>query len=297
MSKSIAETHNENLGLIYGFLGVLAFSGTLPATRIAVTSFDPNFVGLGRGVLAGILAIAILSITRQPIPHRKYWGSLGIIAAGVIVGFPIFSAWAMDQLPASHGAIVIGILPLATTVAGALLVGEKPSWGFWFASICGSATIVIFAVIEGDERLHFADLALMGAVISAALGYAEGGKLSRILGGWRVICWALVFATPILMIPVTWMVLQNGVSASLYAWLGFAYVGVVSMLLAFFVWYHGLAIGGIARIGQLQLLQPFITIFISALLLGEKITATTIITAVIVVLFVAVGRKQSITRV
>ena len=295
MSKSIAETHNENLGLIYGFIGVLGFSGTLPATRIAVTSFDPNFVGLGRGLVAGILAIAILTITRQPIPHRKYWGSLGIIAAGVIVGFPIFSAWAMRQLPASHGAIIIGVLPLATAIAGALRAGEKPSWGFWIASICGSATIVIFAVIEGNGRLHFADLALIGAVISAALGYAEGGKLSRILGGWQVICWALVFAAPVLIIPVSWIVILYGVSASHTAWLGFAYVGVVSMLLAFFVWYHGLAIGGIARVGQLQLLQPFITIFVSALLLGEEITITTIMTAVIVVLFVAIGRKQSIT--
>ena len=295
MSKSIAETHNENLGLMYGVLGVLGFSGTLPATRIAVTSLDPNFVGLGRGVFAGILAIAILSITRQPIPHKKYWGSLGIITAGVIVGFPIFSAWAMRQLPASHGAIIIGVLPLATAIAGALRAGEKPSWGFWIASICGSATIVTFAVIEGNGRLQFADLALMGAVISAALGYAEGGKLSRVLGGWQVICWALVFAAPILIIPVGWIILQNGVSASYTAWLGFAYVGVVSMLLAFFAWYHGLAIGGIARVGQLQLLQPFITIFISALLLGEEITTITIVTAVIVVLFVAVGRKQSIT--
>ena len=136
---------------------------------------------------------------------------------------------------------------------------------------------------------------MIGAVISAALGYAEGGKLSRILGGWQVICWALVFAAPVLIIPVSWIVILYGVSASHTAWLGFAYVGVVSMLLAFFVWYHGLAIGGIARVGQLQLLQPFITIFVSALLLGEEITITTIMTAVIVVLFVAIGRKQSIT--
>ena len=294
MSKSITETHNENLGLIYGLIGVLGFSGTLPATRIAVTSLDPNFVGLGRGVLAGIIAVLILQLTRQPIPHRRYWGNLGIIAVGVILGFPILSAWAMRQLPASHGAIIIGVLPLATAIAGALRAGEKPSWGFWIASICGSTTIVTFAVFEGNGRLQFADLALMGAVISAALGYAEGGKLSRVLGGWQVICWALVFAAPILIIPVGWIILQNGVSASYTAWLGFAYVGVVSMLLSFFAWYHGLAIGGIARVGQLQLLQPFMTILFSAVLLGEKITATNIATAIIVVLLVAIGRKQSI---
>lgn len=295
MKKSITP-HSETVGLLYGLLGVIAFSGTLPATRIAVTNLDPTFVGLGRALVAALLAAVLLRITKQPIPPRKYWRSLAIVAAGVIVGFPLLSAWAMHKLPASHGAIVIGILPLGTAIAGALRAGERPSSGFWVASILGSAAVVSFAVITGNGTIQFADIALVGAVISAALGYAEGGKLARKLGGWQVICWSLVLAAPILTVPIAFVVLQHGVSASPYAWLGFGYVSVVSMFLGFFAWYHGLAIGGIVRVGQVQLLQPFLTIFFSALLLGEKINLVTMTTAVIVVLSVAIGRKQSIKQ-
>jgi drug/metabolite transporter (DMT)-like permease len=295
MKKSITP-HSETVGLLYGLLGVIAFSGTLPATRIAVTNLDPTFVGLGRALVAAILAAVLLRITKQPIPPRKYWRSLAIVAAGVIVGFPLLSAWAMHELPASHGAIVTGILPLGTAIAGALRAGERPSFSFWVASILGSAAVVSFAVITGNGTIQFADSALVGAVISAALGYAEGGKLARTLGGWQVICWSLVLAAPILTVPIAFVVLQHGVSASPYAWLGFGYVSVVSMFLGFFAWYHGLAIGGIVRVGQVQLLQPFLTIFFSTLLLGEKINLVTMTTAVIVVLSVAIGRQQSIKR-
>jgi drug/metabolite transporter (DMT)-like permease len=288
--------HNETVGLLYGLLGVIAFSGTLPATRIAVTNLDPTFVGLGRALVAALLAAVLLRIKEQPIPPRQYWRSLAIVAAGVIVGFPLLSAWAMHQLPASHGAIVIGILPLGTAIAGALRAGERPSLGFWITSLFGSAAVVIFAVITGNGTIQFADTALIGAVIAAALGYAEGGKLARKLGGWQVICWSLVFAAPILTVPIAFVILQHHISASPYAWLGFGYVSVISMFFGFFAWYHGLAIGGIVRVGQVQLLQPFLTIFFSALLLGEKINFVTMIAAVIVVLSVAIASKQSIKR-
>ena len=267
MSKSIDEiknkTNNETIGLIYGFLGVLGFSGTLPATRLAVTNLDPTVVGLGRAIVAGTFAMVLLRLTRQPIPHRQYWGSLVIIVGGVIIGFPLLSAWAMQQLPASHGAIVTGILPLATAIVAALRMGEKPSLGFWIASLFGSITIVVFALIEGNGSIHFADIVLVVAVIAAAFGYAEGGKLAKILGGWQVICWALVFSVPLLIIPVALVVLQTGISASPSAWLGLGYVSVISMLLSFFAWYRGLAIGGIARVSQVQLVQPFLSILFS----------------------------------
>jgi drug/metabolite transporter (DMT)-like permease len=296
MNKSIVRRHSETVGLLYGFLGVLAFSGTLPATRIAVTNLDPTFVGLGRALVAAALAFVLLGITKQPIPPRKYWRSFVIVAAGVIIGFPLLSAWAMSKLPASHGAIVTGLVPLATAIAATLRAGEQPSSGFWMASFVGSTTVIVFAVIESHGTLEFADTALIGAVIAAGLGYAEGGKLARKLGGWQVICWALVLAAPILTIPITFVVLQHGISASPHAWLGFAYLSVVSMFLGFFAWYHGLAIGGIARVGQVQLLQPFLTILFSALLLGEKTTLITMTAAAIVVLSVAVGRKQQIKQ-
>ncbi|NJM19663.1 MAG: DMT family transporter [Richelia sp. SM1_7_0] len=294
MGKNITKINHETIGLIYGFLGVLGFSGTLPATRIAVTNFDPIVVGLGRAVIAAAFAIVLLRLTRQPIPHRQYWKSLGIIVGGVIIGFPLLSAWAMQQLPASHGAIVTGILPLATAIVAALRMGEKPSLGFWIASFLGSMTIVTFALIEGNGTIQFADIFLIVAVIAAAFGYAEGGELAKTLGGWQVICWALVLSAPILIIPVTVVVLQKGISASPYAWLGFGYVSIISMFLGFFAWYRGLAIGGIARVSQIQLLQPFLSILLSALFLGEKITYLMICTALIVVISVAIGRKQPI---
>ncbi|NJO59640.1 MAG: DMT family transporter [Richelia sp. RM2_1_2] len=294
MGKNITKINHETIGLIYGFLGVLGFSGTLPATRIAVTNFDPIVVGLGRAVIAAAFAIVLLRLTRQPIPHRQYWKSLGIIVGGVIIGFPLLSAWAMQELPASHGAIVTGILPLATAIVAALRMGEKPSLGFWIASFLGSMTIVTFALIEGNGTIQFADIFLIVAVIAAAFGYAEGGELAKTLGGWQVICWALVLSAPILIIPVALIILEKGISASPYAWLGFGYVSIISMFLGFFAWYRGLAIGGIARVSQIQLLQPFLSILLSAIFLREKITYLMICTALMVVISVAIGRKQPI---
>ncbi|MEM7713889.1 MAG: DMT family transporter [Cyanobacteria bacterium P01_A01_bin.68] len=294
MGKSTVKTNNETLGLVYGFIGVLCFSGTLPATRIAVTNLDPTFVGLGRALVAAAFAAVLLRFTRQPIPHHQHWGNLGIIVGGVIVGFPLLSAWAMQQLPASHGAIVTGILPLATAIVASFRTGEKPSIGFWMASFVGSMTIVTFALIEGNGSVKFADFILIVAVIAAAFGYAEGGNLAKTLGAWQVICWALVFSVPILIIPVALVVLKNGITASPYAWLGFGYVSIISMFLGFFAWYRGLAMGGIARVSQVQLLQPFLSILFSAFFLREKITLLMMCTAIIVVISVAIGRKQPI---
>ncbi|MEO1374346.1 MAG: DMT family transporter [Cyanobacteria bacterium J06635_10] len=296
MDKSTVKTNSETLGLVYGFIGVLCFSGTLPATRIAVTNLDPTFVGLGRAIVAAAFATVLLRFTRQPIPHRRHWKSLGIVVGGVIIGFPLLSTWAMQQLPASHGAIVTGILPLFTAILATLNGQEKPSIGFWMASVIGSMTIVTFALIEGNGSIKFADMVLIMAVITVAFGYAEGGKLAKTLGGWQVICWALVFSVPILIIPVALVVLKNGIAASPYAWLGFSYVSIISMFLGFFAWYRGLAMGGIARVSQVQLLQPFLSILFSAFFLREQITLLMMFTALIVVMSVAIGRRQPIKR-
>lgn len=204
----------DTLGLGYGFLGVLGFSLTLPATRAAVTDLDPNMVGLGRAVVAAFLAMTVLWTTHQPVPARRHWRSLAIVAAGVVVGFPLLSAWAMQQLPAAHGAVVLGLMPLATAVAGTLRAGERPSLSFWVASIAGSATVIIFAIVSGAGQMQSADVALLGAGIAAAIGYAEGGRLAQIMGGWQVISWALVLAAPFLAFPVAIAVLQHGLTAS-----------------------------------------------------------------------------------
>lgn len=293
---SLSRLQPETIGLAYGFLGVLMFSLTLPATRVAVAGLDPIVVGLGRAIVAAGLAAGLLKVTGQPRPASRHWVSLLVIAAGVVVGFPLLSAWAMRSLPASHGAIILGILPLATAVAGVLRTGDRPSPIFWVWSSLGSAVVVLFAVLTGGGHIQIGDFALLGAVVSAAIGYAEGGRLSRELGGWQTICWALVLSAPFLTVPVALTIAQAGLHASWQSWLGFGYVSLFSMFLGFFAWNHGLAIGGVARVSQVQLLQPFLTLFASALLLHEQMTWFTVGTAFVVVALVALGRKAPIDR-
>jgi len=287
----------ETLGLLYGFIGVFSFSLTLPATRAAVAEFDPILVGLGRGVFAAILAAIVLRLTHQLRPSRHQLQGLAVVAIGVVLGFPLLSAWAMQRLPAAHGAVVLGVLPLATAIAGVLRAGDRPTSRFWIASAIGSATVVSFGIWSGAGSLQGADLALLAAVVAAAFGYAEGGRLAQKLGGWQVICWALVIAAPFEAIPMAVLTDWSHLTASTTAWIGFAYVILVSQFLGFFAWYHGLSIGGVARVGQIQLLQPFLTILASALLLGETITPVTVAAACLVMLTVAIGRRSKINKV
>ena len=289
-----ASPADRRRGLLYGLLGVACFSLTLPATRIAVTGLDPVFVGLGRAVVAALLAAVALMATRSPWPGRALLPRIAIVAGGVIVGFPLFTALAMRHVPASHGAIVIGVLPLATALAGAWLAHERPAPAFWLCSVAGSAVVVTFALWRGGGTLQLADLLLLAAVAAAAIGYAEGGRLARTLGGWQVISWALVLAAPLVLLPTLWVVDARIVSAAPAAWAGFAYVSVVSMFLGFFAWYRGLALGGIAVVGQTQLLQPFLTLFASALLLGEALDAATFVAAGLVVVAIALARRFAV---
>jgi drug/metabolite transporter (DMT)-like permease len=295
-SQKSVEPHQSG-GMAYGLLGVLGFSLTLPATRLAVASIDPLVVGLGRSLVAACLAAPVLFLTRQPKPAQVHLRGLALVILGVIIGFPVLSAWAMRIVPASHGAVVLGLLPLATALAGALRAHERPSLTFWCASAVGSFTVVGFALATGGGSFHPADLALLGAVALAALGYAEGGRLARELGGWQVICWALVFAAPLLVIPVAFRIWQHGLAATPSAWGGFAYVSVVSMFLGFFAWFHGLAVGGVARVSQLQLLQPFFTLAAAAMFLGERFGFGAIICAVMVALSIFVGRRSKVAVV
>ena len=287
----IPSAADRRLGLIFGLLGVAAFSGTLPATRAAVAYLDPVFVGLGRALVAAVLAAITLLATRTPWPARRLWPRLAIVAAGVVVGWPVLSALAMRELPASHGAVVSGLLPLATALAGAWIAHERPSPRFWACALFGSAVVVAFALWEGGGTPHFADLLLVAAVVAAAIGYAEGARLARILGGWQVICWVLVFSAPWLVLPTWWASDARLLTAPPSAWAGFAYVAVISMFLGFFAWYRGLALGGIAAVGQTQLLQPFLTIFASAWLLQESVGVMTYGAAALVIVAIALGRR------
>ena len=286
----------EGRSLLYGLLGVMTFSLTLPATRVAVADLDPVFVGLGRSIAAAGIALLILLFARARFPARDHWRGLVLVAAGVVVGFPLLTAWAMERVPATHGAILLGVLPLATAAVGALRANERPSFSFWMAGLAGSTLVVAFALITGAGKATLADLALLGAVVAAAVGYAEGGRLARTLGGWQVICWALVLAAPFLIIPVVLSLPHQGGSVPVSAWLAFTYVAVMSQLFGFFIWYHALALGGIARVSQLQLLQPFFTLFAAGFLLSEQITPLTVAFALAVVAVVAVGRKMPVQR-
>ncbi|MEC5162323.1 MULTISPECIES: DMT family transporter [unclassified Janthinobacterium] len=294
-----ARLSNETKGMLLGLVGVLIFSLTLPFTRLAVAAFDPAFVALGRALVAAALAGAWLWWQRAPLPPRGALLPLAMVAGGCVVGFPWLTSIAMQTLPASHGAVLVGILPLATALFSALRGNEKPSAGFWVTAVTGSALVVGFALRQSGGAFHLADLAMFVAVVLGALGYAEGGRLSQSMGGQQVISWALVLSAPLLLPLVLWLSWSHGAAiaaAGAGAWLGFAYVSVFSMFIGFFFWYRGMALGGVARVGQTQLVQPFLTLLGAALLLGETLEWSTVLFALAVIAVVAVGRKMQIKR-
>ena len=286
---------NESKGMILGFLGVAAFGLTLPATRFIVPYFDPIFIGLGRAVIASVVAAFILIATRQSRPTRHQLMQLSVVALGVVLGFPVLTAWAMETVPASHGGVVLGVLPLATAAAAVIVSREKPSVGFWIFSLIGSIVVVTYSLLQGFGSFQLGDLLLIGAILSAGLGYALGGKLSKELGGWQVICWALVISFPFIIFPA-WMQApeENFSNLPLNVLLSFLYLALVSQLFGFFLWNKGLALGGIARVSQTQLMQPFVTLLASAYLINETVSLQTILFAVLVVCIVAIGKKMPV---
>ena len=288
-------------GMLLGFTGVAIFSQTLPFTRMAVAELDATFVALGRAVVAALLALVLLwqrgAFARMRRPQGGQWWRLAVTALGVVVGFPLFSSLAMREVPAGHGAIITGLLPLATAVFAAWFGGERPSPAFWLSAAVGSALVIAFALWQGAGGLQHADWLLFAAMVLGALGYAEGGKLSRELGGLETISWALVVALPLLLPVVAWLGLQHPdqiAAASPRAWLGMGYVSVFSMFIGFLFWYAGLAKGGVARVGQIQLLQPFLTLAGGALMLAEPLDAATLAFAVAVIAVVALGRRTAV---
>ena len=278
-------------GLLLGALGVLGFSFTLPATRIAVAQLDATVVGLGRAVVAAVLALAVVGIRREPIPPRHLWLRIAMAGMGVVVGFPLFSALALRHLTSAHSAVIVGLLPAATAVMAVARAGERPALGFWAACACGLASVLAFAAAEGPGTIQGADVFVLIAVLLGGFGYAEGGALSREIGGWQVICWALVASLPVTVPAAVTAALRSGLSAGRDAWLGFAYVSVVSMFLAFIPWNRGLATGGIARIAQVQLAQPVLTLLWSVLLLGERVGPRTAAASLLVLASVAATQR------
>jgi drug/metabolite transporter (DMT)-like permease len=284
-------------GLLLGALGVLGFSFSLPATRLAVADLDPWLVAFGRAVVAGALAIVVLAATRAPRPTPVQWRALALVALGVVVGFPLFTSLALHRVPASHGAVVVGMLPGATAVAAVLRAGERPTRAFWLASSAGLIAVLAFALSQGGGSLGGADVELLAAMLLCAVGYAEGGRLSRDLGGARTICWALVLSLPVTTAVAATALASSGAHAGATAWLGFAYVSVVSMFLGFFAWYAGLARGGVAKIGQVQLAQPVLGLIWAALILGEHVGPGTVGAAIVVLACVVATQRTRVRAV
>jgi len=282
---------DKTAGWFSGFIGVLIFSGSLPATRIAVAQFDPVFLTVARAAIAGVIAILLLLLFRQKRPTLHELVSLLVVALGVVIGFPLLTALALQHVSSAHSMVFIGLLPLATAIFGVLRGGERPKPSFWLFSLLGSMMVVGFAAIQGLTAAPLGDGLMLAAIVVCGLGYAEGARLSRSLGGWQVISWALVLALPATLTVALLAMPASFSSVQLPAWLGLAYVSLFSMLIGFVFWYRGLALGGIATVGQLQLLQPFFGLALAATVLHEPVTPVMLVATVAVILCVAGARR------
>jgi drug/metabolite transporter (DMT)-like permease len=286
----------EKLGLLLGLIGVICFSLTLPTTRIAVEYLGTTFVGLGRTVVAAILVAMVLIVRKEKLPSPRQFKSLLLVAVGAVLGFPLLTSWSMKSLPVSHGAVEVALLPLATAGFAMVRAREIPSLKFWISSVIGSVAVIIYAFHLGFGSLQFPDLALLLAVIILGLSYAEGGKLSKEIGSWQVIAWAILIGAPFFVIPVGLSLTTEMLHAPIHAWASFIYLAVVSQFLAYVAWYSGMAMGGIARVSQIQYLQPFLMILFSAVFLNESITFFTLIIAVLVVFSVILGKNAPVSK-
>jgi drug/metabolite transporter (DMT)-like permease len=284
-------------GYALGLLGVAIFALTLPMTRLAVgdasaPQLPPAFVTAGRAALAGLLSVVYLRWVGAARPAREHWASLAVCAAGTVVGFPLFLALALRDVDAMHAAVITGVLPLGTAVAAALVLRQRASTGFWVCAVIGCALVIAFAALQGHGRLSTADGLLLLSVASASIGYVAGARVSARLPAEQVICWVLVLSLPLTLpaMLATWP--ANAADVRAASWGGFAYVTLFSMWLGFFAWYRGLVLGGVMRVSQVQLLQPFLALLAAVPLLGEKLEATTVFFALAVVAVVFIGKRM-----
>jgi drug/metabolite transporter (DMT)-like permease len=274
-----------------GFIGVLIFSGSLPATRVGLADFAPLFLTSARAVIAAVLGAALLVALREKRPLRSDLFPLAIVALGVVVGFPLLTALALTSINSAQSIVFIGLLPLCTALFGVLRAGERPSAVFWMFSVTGAALVAGFALSTAADMAVEGALLMIAAILACGLGYAEGGRLSRRLGGWQVISWALVLSLPVMLPIALWTMPDDFADVSTAGWLALSYVSLFSMMIGFIFWYRGLALGGIASVGQLQLLQPFLGFVLAAGLLHETVSLPMLATALLVVLCVAGSRR------
>jgi drug/metabolite transporter (DMT)-like permease len=288
--------NKESKGMLIGFIGILIFSLTLPVTKIAVLSFNPYFIAFGRAALAGIFALAYLAFTKESTPSKVDFIKFAVIALGIVFGFPILTTLAMTHGSSSHGAVILGMMPLATTVIGVLRFKERPSLGFWMVSLLGSGLVVLYALLKSSGSFTYIDGLLVLGGISACIGYVEGGELSRKMNPRAVISWVLAISLPLNLV-MAWLTYSSDyINAGAAAWTSFLYLSLFSMFLGFFFWYEGLAIGGIARVSQVQLTQPFCTLVAASILLGDPLTLINLVFAVLVVSTVILGKRMLVKK-
>lgn len=279
-------------GWVNGLIGVVIFAGSLPATRVAVVDFSPTFLTAARAAIAGVLGLILILLSRQKLPNRTDWMPLFYVAIGVVIGFPLFTALALQYVSAAHSIVFVGLLPLATAVFGVLRGGERPNFAFWLFAILGAALVFAYMLIQTQSWLfNYGDIFMLLAIILCGFGYAEGGKLSKHLGGWQVICWALILMLPVMLVISYFYMPISFEQISWSAALGLAYVSIFSMLIGFFFWYKGLALGGIAAVGQLQLLQPIFGLAIAAVILHEQVSMTMFVVTIAVIACVTCAKK------
>lgn len=292
MEQTVDVTRNSTArGWINGLIGVLIFSGSLPATRLAVLEFAPIFLTAARATIAGCLAVLLMLLFKAKRPCRAQLMPLLVVALGVVVGFPLLTAMALQYVSSAHSIVFLGLLPLVTASFAVLRAGERPHWAFWLFSLLGSALVAGYALAQGLSAAGGGDLLMLLAIVLCGLGYAEGAKLAKVLGGWQVICWALVVALPVMAL-LTWVYLpQSFAPISIRGWISLGYVSLFSMLIGFVFWYRGLAQGGIAAVGQLQLLQPFFGLALAATLLQEPVSAAMLGATLAVIACVACARR------
>ena len=273
------------------------FAGTLPATRLALSGFAPLFLTVARAALAGSVGLIVLIARRRRVPPRSLWLEMFGAAVCTVIGFTLFAALAMMTVPAAHGGVVLGILPLVTAAAATVFAHERPSPGFWLASVLGALIVVTFMLRRnGGMTFSAGDLFLLGTVLSGALGYTFSGRLATLMPGWEVISWQVVIFLPLAAAATFVLWPADIATAPISSWIGLGYVGLVSQYTAFFVFNAGLAIGGIARVGQVMLLQPFMIVALALPVNGEAIDVETILFAAAVVATVLIGQRMRVTR-
>lgn len=287
-----AHSSHEQLGLLLGFIGMAIFGGTLPATRLAVSAIDPVALTALRTAIAGICSLALLLALRRPFPPRVLWPQLVIAMLCVSVLFPLLMAYGMQTVDASHGGVVLGVLPIATALVAVMTTHERPRPLFWIASLAGAVLVIAFALRQGGGAMSPGDLLLFAAVAVAAIGYTYSGRLTSSMPGWEVISWVLVIALPISFPAALFTLPADIMQLPAKPLLGLAYVTLFSQWIGFFAWNAGLAMGGIARVSQVQLLQVFVTFALAALFNGETITWQIVAFAAAVVATVAISTRS-----